>query len=387
MDFSGLWGICPSLFLRVAASGSFATLLVFVIIKAMGTAPTPELFREFPELRERLAWTSLAQATQVHALERLRSFLRSDGLWIKRDDETSGIYGGSRARKLEFLFGDILRSGRAQVLASARAGSSESLALASFAQHFQLQLMLALRGPVEPPQVIRTLALQKQMGAQLYHIGSDPKAVWQLLHHAILARKGRGAHRIPYVVWPRKLQTYGTLGYVNAAYELRRQINIGLLPQPAAIYVGVGTAAMLAGLALGLELAGIHSRLIGVQSPDTGTGSPRTAFRNAVRLLQNRCARFPTVRGTVPIEVRRPVKRPSLGTDAQHALGLVRDLEGLDLGVTAAHTMARLLEDVRAGVVRGPVLFWNTHAGPFPRDREPGQGAHPGELPESITTR
>jgi D-cysteine desulfhydrase len=351
----------------------------------MRTAPTPELFRAFPELRERLAWTGLAQATQVHSLERLRSFLRSDSLWVKRDDETSGIYGGSRARKLEFLFGDVLRSGRVRLLSGGRAGSSESLAIATFAQHFQLQAILAVRGPANAPHVLRTLALQKHMGAQIFHVDSGPKALWQLLHASLRGGTGKGSHRRPYVAWPGKLRAFGTLGYVNAAYELRRQINIGLLPEPATIYVGVGTAAMLAGLALGLELAGIGSRLVGVQSPESKNASPQAAFRAAVRLLRSRAQNFPAINGIVPVEVHRYRKRPPHATDAQQALGLVRDLEGLDLGTTAAHTMARLLDDVRAGHVRGPVLFWNTHAGKLLRDfTADGHRGRPGQLPESI---
>jgi hypothetical protein len=81
--------------------------------------------------------------------------------------------------------------------------------------------------------------------------------------------------------------------------------------------------------------------------------------------------------------VARDERRP----DAQQAHALLRDLEGLDLGSSAAHTMAQLLEDARAGALTGPVLFWNTHAGTLAQVAPSGAAtALPGEFSESITT-
>lgn len=82
------------------------------------------------------------------------------------------------------------------------------------------------------------------------------------------------------------------------------------------------------------------------------------------------------------MEIRRPA--PEQRPNAQQALGLLRDLEGLDLGTTAAHTMARLLEDVRHGEVEGPLLFWNGHAGTLPHGITRGRAA--AAPPESIVT-
>ena len=64
-------------------------------------------------------------------------------------------------------------------------------------------------------------------------------------------------------------------------------------------------------------------------------------------------------------EVRKEyVGGPSVATAAaQHAVGLLRDLESLDLDpVYSSRTMAALIDDVRHSRVTGPVLFWHTHA-------------------------
>jgi D-cysteine desulfhydrase len=352
----------------------------------MRPSPTPELFRAYPELRERLPWTGLARATQVHALERLNSFLRSsDGIWVKRDDESNLLFGGSQARKMEFLFGDALRSGRSRLLAFDRAGSGESVALCVFARHFQLQPLLALHGDRTSEAVQRTLDVQSRLGAEIHFVRWSPNAWWRLGRSAW--KGARGSSHLPYIAWARKRRLFGTLGFVNAAFELRRQINIGLLPSPQAIYVGLETASLMAGLALGLELAGLDTRLVGVPSSPHRSGSPRQARDRAERHLRARCRRFPPIRGSVSLDLRRPTARDERRPGAQQAHALLRDLEGLDLGLSAAHTMAQLLEDARAGAVTGPVLFWNTHAGNLAHIAPTGSTmAPPGGFPESIAT-
>ena len=66
----------------------------------------------------------------------------------------------------------------------------------------------------------------------------------------------------------------GNLGFVSAAYELAEQVRAGALPEPESIYVAVGTGGTQAGLTLGLRLAGLRSRLLGVLVTDILPPSP-----------------------------------------------------------------------------------------------------------------
>ena len=57
----------------------------------------------------------------------------------------------------------------------------------------------------------------------------------------------------------------GTLGYVNAAFELKQQINNGEMPCPEVIVCPVGSSSTLAGLTLGCQLAGLKTKVVGIR--------------------------------------------------------------------------------------------------------------------------
>lgn len=323
----------------------------------------PELFRHFPELRERLPWTPLARATPVLPLQRLESYVHGPSIWIKRDDRTSDVYGGGKARKLEFLFGDVLRQGARRVLAFGSVGSRECLAITAFAQRFNLRTLLALARGRNTAQAQRTLQLEHELGAELHRIDSGVGAMWRLLRGCLTGPVEAGGRRLPYVIWPRRAALFGALGFVNAAFELKRQIDCGILPEPSRIYVGVGTGATIAGLALGCELAGMSTQVVGAVARQRPPPPVRLA-RRAVRHLRQRARDFPRCRvGGNRVDLRRLRSEQARQAAPQQAQGLLRDLESLDLdAVYTAPAMAALLDDCRHGRVQGSVLFWHTHA-------------------------
>jgi D-cysteine desulfhydrase len=324
----------------------------------------PELFRHFHDLRERLPWTPLARATPVHPLQRLESYVHGPSIWIKRDDRTSDVYGGGKARKLEFLFGDVLRQGARRVLAFGSVDSRDCLAITAFARRFNLRTVLALARGRSAAQVQRTLQLEHELGAELHRVDSGIGAVWRLLRGCLTGPADAGGGRLPYVIWPRRAALFGALGFVNAAFELKRQIACGILPQPSRIYVGVGTGATIAGLALGCELAGISTRVVGAVARGQRPAPPVRLARRAARHLRQRAHEFPRGRiGGGPVELRRLESDGAHQAAPQQAQGLLRDLESLDLdALYTAPAMAALLDDCRHGRVDGPVLFWHTHA-------------------------
>ena len=322
----------------------------------MNRAPIPELFRHFPGLRRSLPWVPLAQPTPVEALRRLESHVRGPGIWIKRDDRTSPVHGGARARKLEFLFGDVLRRGARQLLAFGPVDSRDCLAVAAFARHFRLRTLLALRGGAA---AALTLRQERELGAELHRVDAGPRALWRLLRSCLGGLEDDHGSRLPYILWRRRTALFGALGYVNAAYELRRQIACGVLPEPECIYVSVATGATLAGLALGCELAGVRSRLVGVVARGERPAPPGRLARRATQYLRRRAGDVPAVvwRGNVELHPGDGAARSAAARDLLH------DLEGIELDpATTAPVMAELLAECRRGDIVGPVLFWNTDA-------------------------
>jgi 1-aminocyclopropane-1-carboxylate deaminase/D-cysteine desulfhydrase-like pyridoxal-dependent ACC family enzyme len=158
-------------------------------VTVVSSYPTPELFRSFPELRERLPWVPLARPTPVERLGRLESFLHSPPLWVKRDDRTSDLYGGAEARKLEFAFGALLRHGARRVVAFGPVGSGHCLAVTVFAHHFKIRPLLALVRQRETRNAQRSLQIEHDLGAELHRLDAGPKAFGRLVRSVL----GRGA--------------------------------------------------------------------------------------------------------------------------------------------------------------------------------------------------
>jgi len=56
----------------------------------------------------------------------------------------------------------------------------------------------------------------------------------------------------------------GALGFVNAAFELKEQIDAGILPMPDYIYVACGSVGTTVGLLLGCKAAQLPIKIIAV---------------------------------------------------------------------------------------------------------------------------
>jgi D-cysteine desulfhydrase len=155
---------------------------------------------------------------------------------------------------------------------------------------------------------------------------------------------------------------------VSAGLELGEQVRAGLLPEPAELYVAVGTGGTHAGLVAGLALAGLRTRVVGVLVTDILPPSPRKLARMARGVLRALHAKLPRV---PRLEIRErdfDLVRSQLGAGygaatpaARTAVATAADL-GLAIETTyTGKCLAALIERVRSqGAPRGPILFWNT---------------------------
>jgi D-cysteine desulfhydrase len=158
--------------------------------------------------------------------------------------------------------------------------------------------------------------------------------------------------RPPYFIYPGAPSTLGVLGYVNAALEIKSQLEQGRVQEPEAIFVAVGSCGTLAGLLLGARLAGLASRIVGVRIIEEDV-----ANRPKIARMANRAARY--------LQRRAPAIQPVtiqpdevelldgyLGAGYAHpteaatrAVKLVAQAEGLPLETTyTGKAMAALLD-------------------------------------------
>lgn len=322
----------------------------------------PWLFEAFPALRARVPWTPLVAApTPVERLERVSGELGAE-VWIKRDDLTSPVYGGNKPRKLEFLLGAALSQGRKTVVTGGGLGTNHGLATTIFGRQLGFRVALGLFDQPVTDHVRRNLRLFHAYGAEMLYCGSLSRA---LLHYYVIQRVRRPT---AYFIPAGGSNAVGALGFVDAGLELARQVERKELPAPRAIYVATGTCGTLAGLVVGLKLAGLATRVVGVQVAAPLFANPKAALllaRKTLRLLRRHDAAVPDVAlGLDDFRLDTDHFGPGYGhptESARAAMALMRDCEGITLDLTyTGKAFGALVDHARAGLLTGPVLFWNT---------------------------
>ncbi|HET6303677.1 MAG TPA: pyridoxal-phosphate dependent enzyme [Myxococcota bacterium] len=349
--------------------------------------PEPPLFRRFPALAGRLPHRRYVEGpTPVEplALEGLGGV----ELWVKRDDRSCPLYGGNKPRKLEFVIGRALERGARRLVTTGGLGTNHGLATTILGRAAGLATTLVLVDQPVTPKVRESLLLMRAHGAELVHGRGVAGAALGVL--ATLARGWLRGEK-PYLVPTGGSSALGTLGFVGAALELAEQVRAGACPEPAELYVAVGSGGTLAGLVLGLRLAGLRTRAVGVLVTDVLPPSPARLARLArasLGWLRRLDASVPDLQlGPQDFALASRQLGPGYGATTPAAEAALRAAAGAGLSLETTYTakcLAEILARAREGApAAGPWLFWNTYNGVDVAGRAPRR-ASVAELPRSI---
>jgi len=327
------------------------------------------LFQYFPRLEEKLPHISLAQfPTPVINADKLRHQLNIKSLLIKEDNVSGEIYGGNKIRKLEFHLGQALKKRKEKVLTFGCAGSNHALATALYAQQQGLQCISMLLHQPNAHYVGKNLLMHYQSGAELHSCQNNTSmhmsAFYQLIRHKLKTGS------TPLVIPTGGTSPLGTAGYVNAAFELRDQIQEGIISEPDVIYVALGTMGTAVGLLLGLRAANLKTCLIAVRVVYDNIANPArfmTIFQQTNHLLHSMDPSFPIVEISIKDFVIRNDffgEHYALFTyEGMKAVDLCKKTEGMHLeGTYTGKTFAAVIHDARKGDLKNKnVMFWNTY--------------------------
>ncbi len=324
----------------------------------------PALFEAFPTLGQRLPRHGfLSGATPVEPL-RLPG-VAPGRLFVKRDDRCCPLYGGNKPRKLEFLIGAARARGARRLVTSGGLGSNHGLATSVLGRSAGLATTVVMIWQPPSEAVRRSLLLHAGFGAELVYGRNVPGTGLQLAR--VLARSALRGER-PYLIPPGGSSTLGNLGFVSAGLELARQVREGLLPEPAELWVPVGTGGTLSGLLAGLRLAGLKTRLFGVLVTDILPPSPGFLARRAaaaIRRLRRVDPSVPRVRfGAADFELVTSELGPGYGAPTAAAAQAVAAAAEAGLALETTYT-GKCLAALRRRLERpGPeaLLFWNTYS-------------------------
>jgi D-cysteine desulfhydrase len=323
------------------------------------------LFKHYPSLGAALPHLSLGDfPTPVHKSELDGNWAE---LWIKRDDLSGRLYGGNKIRKLEFLLGDATRRGFRSVMTYGCAGSNHALATAIYAGKLGLRPISILLPQPPSRAVQRNLLRSAAAGAEIHYYRN---VHFQKPGSRFVSLKERLFHgKRPYIIPPGGSSPLGALGFVNAAWELRDQIEAGVCPEPDLIYVALGTMGTAAGLALGLVSAGLKTRVQAVRVVPESIANRNTfdgLFHQTSRLLKRYEPDFSGIRNKkLPLDIRNAFYGEAYGLYTQEGMDAVRlARKRMDLyleGTYTGKTFAALLHDAGEGRLKNRrILFWNT---------------------------
>jgi 1-aminocyclopropane-1-carboxylate deaminase/D-cysteine desulfhydrase-like pyridoxal-dependent ACC family enzyme len=332
----------------------------------------PALFDAWPELA--VPWMTLGRfPTRVERVERLLP--PSVELWVKREDEAGGPYGGNKVRKLEFLLGEARARGAARVCTLGGIGSHHVLATAIYGRQAGFAVEAVLFPQPLTDHVREQLLADAAAGAELVPTAGYagvPLAVWR-------------ARRRPGAAWIAAggSSVTGSLGWASGGVELGAQIERGELPPVDVIYVALGSCGTAAGLAAGFRQ---HRpvELVGVRVVDRWVSGERVIARLVAgieRRIGRRAGESPRLR------VEHRFFGGAYGRATPAADEAVRRAADAGLRLEPTYTgkaMAALLADARAGRLDGKrVLFIHTYNG---ADLTPlvAGGAGPDALPPRL---
>ncbi len=262
-----------------------------------------------------------------------------EGLWVKDDGVCHEVYGGNKVRKLEYL----LAGAEKRIVTFGAMGSHHALATAVHATARGHQVVVVNHPRHHTPHAEAVLRATLKL-AEVHRFDSHEDAL------IALQELGEGATVIP----AGGSTPIGALGFVRASLELADQISAGLLPVPRRIFVAAGSAGTLAGLAVGLKLAGLETRVIGVRVVPEAWMS-----RDFIQsLCDHTAALLGMTSGQWTIEDRWLGAGYSATTpEAEDALARAGSC-GLHL--ETCYT-AKALAAALAADGPGPDLFWQTH--------------------------
>jgi len=337
----------------------------------------PILFDVYPNLEGKVPWLPLLTGipSKVDRLKELENYLNLKGgaIYIKRDDKVHSIYGGNKPRKFEFIFGEALLKKKKGIITLGGIGTNHGIACSIITKELGLKCELFLSLQPLTWHVQRSLLLYNYFGAKLhftkkFELGILKSLLYRLVHPKYYLMS-IGGSPILGIGTP-----LGSIGFINAMLELRKQITKDFLPEPDCIFVAAGSSGTSAGLVAGCQLLGLKTKVYAVNVSQDVVVNPQAVVKIAKKAIKYLRKRDKSVENVDITEKNFEIIKGYLGSGygkktvkGQNAVDLIYELEGkkrdfkLDTTYTGK-TMAAMLDFLEKEENKSKtVLFWNTY--------------------------
>jgi 1-aminocyclopropane-1-carboxylate deaminase len=363
--------------------------ILIMLLSIFTTAKSqPLLFDAYPALKDTIPYIALGNLESTPIIEAktigkaygTNLYIKCDGTY-GTDNTGNNIFSGNKRRKLEFLLADAVAHDAKHVYAQGGAGSNFATCTAAYAHELGLGCTLVL-GPQR-----NTLYVQRNLKLDLFY-GADIVACHSRESRARTCKELAYTNTDGYYIPLGGSNKIGALGYVNAAFELKNQIEHNNIPQPDVIYITVSSAGMAAGLVVGLHAANLNIpvRLVRIDgTPQSITQELTQLIKETSEYLKQCDKTFPILNtyeetftiindmtGHEYVETDHAIiKRHSdmnfdtyalITPEAAAAIKTLYQETGIKLdGTYAGKTFAACLRDINAGQLKNKsVLFWSS---------------------------
>jgi D-cysteine desulfhydrase len=323
----------------------------------------------------RLGWVD--EATPVTPLPDLAAELGLEFLGIKRDDLVEALHGGSKPRKLDYLLAAPPFADAPVWSAMGGIGSGQLVALTAAAEKLGRRLSAYVFWTTVSAGVAENLAFTASGPTEIFFHGS--RVALGIRRPWLFGAWPAGGRA---VVPPGATSALGMVGLVRAGLELGAQIRAGEVPLPDRVYVALGSGGTAAGLAVGLGLAGVETKVAAIAVVER-IFSMRARITSLQRQVMEALRRAGVpLRDPVPILIdhahlgrgyAEPTAASLAACEAARAGGV--ELEPVYTG----KALAALRSDARTQDLRN-VIFWST----VRRDPIPHAGDWRARLPPAL---
>ncbi|MCC7073929.1 MAG: pyridoxal-phosphate dependent enzyme [Deltaproteobacteria bacterium] len=311
------------------------------------------------------------EPSPLTALTTLARHLGLAALHVKRDDLLPGLHGGNKLRKLDLLLATAPFKDAPRIASLGAIGSGHLAACVAAATALGKRVDAFMFDEPLSEGVLENLAF----------VASGPSAITFFGSRLEIAARKPSLVLAPVVDGVPMIPPGGTLpaavaGFVRAAFELRAQIDAGLLEPPDVVYCALGTAGTAAGLALGLGLAGVRAELRAVSTVERVFATDRALHKviaGAARWLSEHGVAC-TAAQALPVRIVRTQLGRGYGVPSAQSIAAVEVLRSEGVASEPVYTgkaFAALLADAARHQGKQRVLFWSTlRRGPLPHDVE-----------------
>ena len=216
--------------------------------------------KSIPHLLEKHPRANLIQVPAIiHKLPRLSAHLSRE-IYILREDLTGFGLGGNKTRKVDYLFGDVLRQKATVVITMKATSFSRNAAAAAAACGIEFHVVLP---GTESDQNPLSQALFRQWGARLHYEPAGENALADRLNQVAASLEAQGQK--VYVMHPGGSTAIGALSYVSVFQEiLDFSARSGL--HFSHIMHSTSSAGTQAGLAVGQGVSNYETEIIGISA-------------------------------------------------------------------------------------------------------------------------